>query len=82
MTGERWKKMDRQFKNVLEAILKMLKAMGEHTRYLHDNDCFTDHPYCWQLIEDIRGACMTILNTMNMIERKIQAAGLRPPKEE
>jgi hypothetical protein len=74
--------MDRQLRNVLESVLKMLKALGEHMSYLNENDSLSDHPHCWQLIEDIRNTCMDVIGTLNIIERRIQASGLRPPKEE
>jgi hypothetical protein len=74
--------MDLKLKNVLEAVLKLLQALGAHMRYLLENNQLTDDPHSRQLIDDVRDNCMNILNTMNTIERRIQARGLLPPEGE
>lgn len=74
--------MDRQLQGILEAYLKMSRALNDELLRLNKSDQFSQHPECLQLVENMRGCYMEGLQTLRSIERRILASGLMPPPED
>ena len=74
--------MNRQLREILEAYLKMSRALNDELLRLSKTDQFSNHPECLQLIENLRGSYMEGMQILRAVEHRIVASGLIPPPGE
>jgi len=72
---------DKKMKAVLEAFLRMLSAMNQEVGTMSRAGSFSDVEECTMLVDEIRLICLDGLKTLEALENKLMAAGLKEPPE-
>ena len=74
--------MDARLKGILESLLLNIEVLGDSLIRLSRSEQFTPTSQCFQLIEQIRGACLCSLQTARSIERNLHRRNGSSPAEE